>query len=512
MLRNSLSVFVFIGTIFSVSANASVKLTSGTFPFATDIDAIKGEAYLSLEYEGCEEPKPESVTLTPDLSSCNSIETELAQEEGKVLRSGKIGMIKLGYNNSKPRCSKGNQGYRKKTFFVKRNVISLYDQFRKAKCYPDHLAIYDSEGQAITRDLRDKTLCEIPKTKVTKEGFPTEDYSFFSVRANDKGFQVGDHTFYRYDHNSGAWEVSFKAKNQTRCGATKAEALPQLTKHQKLEGDPTHRYDEGKKQWCATYNLTTTVLGKFPQPLPIRTTDRTTGETRVHAVVNLTTDSRGRGVASIKAMPADAVYANTKELWAAQKRGDFRTKVDKSKGYLDFVSMRDDGRDGKPGSGMTRTIARSYLQEDGVLKHQKAVHFVPREVFGTRVTQGWCDKEHCFSQIQSSKIPLCESFAVNTKYKGNLCHSCLGMMPGHCATNRDQANFVRENLIQNENFELDNRLGEPVKKKSLLAGLLLNYDRIIKSPANPGCYEGTTPEFAEEFDPARSSASTPEKK
>ncbi len=442
-----LSVLTFL---FSPLAFSSLTLEQGSYANRTHVDTVLRTANLNFTYNGCDPyPSPERVRLVIDGDCRSAAQSSIAQNLGQTPMEARVGEVIAQYDeNANTNCA--NRITRR--LHTNLSLIGIYEDFLKKGCFPSHLVIKDGtspDNRRIWKAESNKSLCRLPETRITKSGFPTEDHNFFNLTANDNGFKVGDHTQYRFDHNA--------------------------------------------KQWCVKYQENPEKCGQWPSPLPLAYED--SGDKRIHlkATVSLSPD----GTASLRAI--NKTYKTQAELFNDQKNG-LLTQTDKAKGRIDYHTWR------KP-NGLIRAIARSYETDEPHANHQRSLNFFARNVFGVGVTNSWCSEEHCFLGVDDENLrpSLCGTspkIEMSRGGNGNTCHSCVGITPGHCAIEEPEVAIVREKLLQDEQFTIQNtgeyKLGQDIER-----GLAKNYERVVTNPKNPGCHQGYAPSFYDVFDTGR---------
>ncbi len=461
--------FCLIGfLLFSQKTWSSLRLEKGSYANPTLIDTLTASTNLNFTYHGCDPtPNPENIELVTD-GDCRLVrEYDLGQSDGLKSASGTIGEMIVRYKNDQTDCSRKYT----KTLHTRLSLKDAYEKFESKKCYPTHLLIRDSarrNSRYVFRTRKQKGLCTLPKINVSKEGFPTEDHDFFNLSANEDGFKIGDHTHYRYNHNS--------------------------------------------EQWCVSYRKNPYKCGQFPSPLPMAYKNTGTGRTYLKAVVSLSPD----GGASIFAI--DKNYPNVKAMFEDQKKGNF-TKVDHTKGRIDFRTWQKD-------NGIPRSMISSYEYDpdnpNG--RHQRSLNFFPRNSFGVGITRSWCPEEHCFlgmnaddiiaSRCQGKTGESLEECKFNIKKtscgkdpkielsrggNGNSCHSCLGITPGVCAIETHEVNIIKNRLIETDTLRINDQ-GEYVMKQGVESGLAANYAHIAEKPKKRGCFDGYARDSLDIFD------------
>lgn len=442
-----ISLFVF------QSASANLVLDPGSYANRTQIDTYTQTANLNFVYYGCEEnPDPGKVRLTAGKNCKAASEFFGGPTDPRKPLIGNVGEIVADYPESK-QCS---------TKYTKRlhtnySLAHLYNDFEKMGCNPSYLVIQDGTKNYKNwpiQEVQNKRICKLPDTVIHKKGFPTDiDSPKFTMKANDTGFKLGDTTEYWYDYDKREWCVQFTPKPKDKpCGA-------------------------------------------YPSPLPIAYHD--TADNKIHVIGTVSLSPNGE--AKIRAI--DKVFDNAQAMKDANKRGEL-TKTDISKGRIDFQTWR------KP-NGLARSIVRSYDNDGPRANHQRSINFFARNVFGTAVTHFWCKDEHCFTtakadKIKDNKCKLNPEVEMTNGGSGNLCHSCVGILPGHCAIGQTADNIevklVQSALLQDENFTIQDtgeyKLGQQVER-----GLVNNFSRMVENPKNPGCHPGYFPPYEDVFDP-----------
>ncbi len=449
----------FIGfLLFSTEALSTLRLEKGSYANPTIIDTLTDNANLNFTYHGCDpDPKAENIRLSTDGDCKLAQNYNLGQNGDAKSFSGTVGEMLVSYKGDKKGCSEKHT----KTLHTNLSLKDAYKKFEAKSCYPTHLVIRDSatkNKRAVWRTRNQRGLCRLPDTRVKKEGFPTEDFDFFNLSANEDGFKVGDHTHYRYNHNT--------------------------------------------KEWCVRYRKNPYKCGDWPSPLPMAYKNTGTGNVYLKAVVALNPN----GGASIYAI--DKNYPNTRAMFQDQKDGNF-VNVNHHKGRIDFRTYQKN-------NGVPRSMISSYEYdpEDLAGRHQRSLNFFPRNTFGTGVTHSWCPEEHCFlgmnvddiikSRCQGKtgdSLAECEFGIKRIRCKndktidltrggnGNSCHSCLGVTPGVCAIDTPEVNIIKKNLVETDTLKINSR-GEYVMRPGVESGLALNYTRIAETPKKKGCFEG----------------------
>ena len=128
-----------------------------------------------------------------------------------------------------------------------------------------------------------------------------------------------------------------------------------------------------------------------------------------------------------------------------------------------------------------------------------------RNLFGVGVTKSWCAGEHCFAdgkgeELKKSVCDGTEKIDMDKGGTGNVCHSCVGITPGHCAIQREEVTMVKDALKIGNGFAIMSN-GEYRPGRRAVDGLMKNLAHIKSSPKNPGCHDGYAPAFNELFDP-----------
>ena len=458
--NHKLKYFCFIGFfLFSTEALSTLKLERGSYANPTIIDTLTDNANLNFTYHGCDpNPKAENIRLSTDGDCKLGQNYDLGQNGDAKAFSGIVGEMLVSYRGDKKDCS---QKYTK-TLHTNLSLKEAYEKFEKKGCYPNHLVIRDSatkNTRAVWRTRKQKGLCTLPETKVKKEGFPTEDFDFFNLSANEDGFKIGDHTHYRYNHNT--------------------------------------------KEWCVRYRKNPYKCGQWPSPLPMAYKNTGTGNVYLKAVVALDPN----GGASIYAI--DKSYPNTKAMFQDQKSGNFKN-VNHTKGRIDFRTYQKD-------NGVPRSMISSYEYDpqNPAGRHQRSLNFFPRNNFGVGITHSWCSEEHCFlgmnindivkskcqgkttadswaeckSNIERMRCRKDKRIDLTRGGNGNSCHSCLGITPGVCAIDTPEVNTIKKKLIETDTLKI-NSSGEYVMRPGVESGLARNYVRIAETPKRKGCFEG----------------------
>ena len=450
--------------LFCFQVFSSLRLEQGSYANPTMIDTLTASANLNFTYYGCDpNPKAENIKLTTD-GQCHLVRNySLGQSGGLQSLSGTIGEMLVQYKGDQTNCSKKYT----RTLHTRISLKDAYEKFQSKNCYPTHLLIRDSKEQKKTRFVwrtrRQRGLCALPETRISKQGFPTEEHPFFHLSANEDGFKIGDHTHYRYNHN--------------------------------------------RQQWCVSYRKNPYKCGQFPSPLPMAYKDKNTGKIHLKGVVALNPN----GKASIFAI--DKTYSDLKELFEDQKNGGFR-EIDQGKGRIGF-------RTWQKANGVPRSIVSSYVYNPSKVmgSHQRSIYFFPRNSFGVDITKTWCPEEHCFHELDVKKLTSLKCTHLRDPEKNtacaedvrknnltcpkkphvklehggsrNICHSCLGMTPGLCAISKQQVQQIQQKLRQTDTFQITQQ-GEYKMRPGVEDGLAMNYMRMVETPKNKGCFVGYT--------------------
>lgn len=453
-----ISLWVLVPTSHS---KASLRLEEGSYANRTHIDSALRRANLNFTYRGCDRnPDPRRVQLTPDANCARSTPQDTGTSGSAHGRTSLEGRVTATYEDQRE-CEDSEQVTRR--IHTNHSLRNIYEHFERLGCRPTHLVIQDSDPEFLSQvrqSTQDPTLCSIPETRISKPGFPTDEHSFFNLSANDEGFKIGGHTEYKYNHDTGSWCVRYIPNNTGGC--------------------------EQPQDW--------------PGPIPmLHCTDtfenscsQGQGNYHVKGTVSLMPD----GQAQIRAM--NRTFSSYDAVFEAQKNGELTNTI-ASAGRIDFQTWR------KP-NGLVRTIVRSYDQDTPGANHQRAINFFARNVFGIGVTSSWCSDEHCFADVSQERLrpSRCEEnpqVNLHNGGSGNLCHSCIGILPGHCAIERQEVDYLRSKLRQNSQFTILDT-GEYKMGQNVETGLMANYNRIVTTPQNNrGCFEGHSPSFNHVFDP-----------
>ena len=455
-LKHFLRFFLLIFSLlfFSQHIFAELRLEIGSHYNRTHMDMAMGRANLNFIYRGCDRnPNPSDIKLNVDGNCKLARDHALGQSGGSTSRSGMVGDILATYTDKNPGCTTKVT----RRIHINKSLRDVYNQFQAKGCTPAFLVIKDGTGEGskgFIKDMNNKGLCTLPDTRISKPGFPTENFPFFNLTATDKGFKIGDHTKYEYDHNN--------------------------------------------KVWCVQYRNNPKKCGQWPSPLPMAYKDSGDSRFQVRGVVELGND----GKASIRAI--NKSYATQAELFEAQKRGEFEN-TDTSKGRIDYQTWR------KP-NGLVRAIARSYTVDSSNATHQRSVNFFARNMFGIGITNTWCPGEHCFADVteaslQASKCSDKPIINMTNGGNGNVCQSCIGITPGQCAIEKPEVDFLRTQLTSD--FPLTPQ-GEYRFGQNINEPLMKNFNRIVANPKTPGCQQGYAPAFDKLFDPGEALRETGE--
>ncbi len=442
-------------------AYGSLRLEQGSYANQTHIDAALRRANLNFTYRGCDRvPDPSRVRLTPDPNCTSQSPQTTGTDNGRTGVASLEGIVTATYEDQ-TECAENEKVTRR--LHTNHSLREIYNHFEQAGCRPTHIVIRDSDPEflsSVRQSTQDPSLCRLPETRIRKPGFPTDQYDFFNLTANDQGFKIGGHTEYKYNHDTGSWCVRYIPNNTGGC------RQPQ----------------------------------DWPGPIPLlhctdtseNSCSRGQGTYHVRGTISLQPDGR----AQIRAM--NRSFPNYNAVFEAQRNGEL-TNTDTSAGRIDFQTWR-------KSNGLVRTIVRSYDQDTPGANHQRAINFFPRNVFGIGVTSSWCPSEHCFADVtqerlRSSRCNQNPSVNLHNGGSGNLCHSCIGILPGHCAIERQEVDYLRSKLRQNSQFTIldtgEYRMGQNVE-----TGLMANFNRIVSTPQNNrGCFEGYSPSFDNVFDP-----------
>ena len=444
-------------------SQALLRLEPGSHFNPSHIDTALGRANLNFIYEGCDRnPDPRRVTLTADPSCTDEVSFRMGSNGNREAINTQVGEITVSYQDQTTTCEEKVT----RRIHTNHNLRTEYAKFLEMGCTPDHLLIKDTseEVNQIRKSMREKSLCQIPETVIEKPGFPTE-IPHFKMKANDKGFMIGD-TKYSYNHDHNVWCAVYVPRpdpnNPTGC---------------------RHHQD-------------------WPDQIPLLEKDKNSDRHFVRGTVSLLPG----GKAQIRSI--NKSYPNREAVTRAQMNGEW-VDNDKDKGRIDFQTWR-------KSNGLVRSIVRSYETDSPNSRHQRAINFFARNVFGIGITNSWCDTDHCFANVTQERLERHECTApasvnLHNGGNGNLCHSCIGITPGHCAIERTEVDFIRGKLQQNRQFRIMDTgeyslaelptQGQPVNfTRALEAGLMTNYDRIVTNPKNPGCHSGYAPSFDNLFE------------
>jgi hypothetical protein len=434
--------------LLSPTAHSSLELQEGSYANRTHIDPTLRRANLNFIYNGCDpNPDPSRIRINTD-GNCNQARNyQLGRDQGNTSISGTVGELVASYDEPN-----GTECAQRTTRRLHANISlqQAYEMFQRRQCFPTYILLRDSTrddaGIIVTR-RNESRICSIPDTRVTKAGFPTEDFAFFNMFANDSGFRIGEHTHYRFDHAQNHWCVKHR-ENDERCG-----------------------------QW--------------PSPLPMAYQDAS-GRIHVRGTVSL----GANGQASIRGI--NKTYNSMQQMHTDQRNGGL-TQTDTSLGRIDFRTWR------RESSGVVRSVVRSFETDTPQGAHQRTMNFMARNVMGAGITHSWCPDEHCFAGVsgetlQASRCQLDPSVAIDRGGNGNTCHSCIGITPGLCAVERSDVDSVRTRLLQDNDFRMLDT-GEYQFNQNIERGLERNFERIVSTPRNPGCHAGYAPDFNQIFDP-----------
>ncbi len=443
-----------ITLIQSPKALASLQLDGGSYANRTHIDTAMRRANLNFIYNGCDpNPSPSRIRIKSDGNCRLARNYNLNQEAGNSAVSGTVGELVATYEEpSSQTCA--NPVPRRLHSNV--SLESIYETFQKQQCFPTYFVLKDGDGEGalqIAQRRSDKGLCKIPDTRIKKEGFPTEDFDFFNLRANESGFRLGDHTTYRYDYDS--------------------------------------------KNWCVKHRQNDEKCGQWPSPLPMLYQGSADRRFHVKGTITLSPD----GKASVRAI--DKSYPSLKDVFSDQKMGGL-TQTDVSRGRIDFHTWRNI-------NGLVRSNVSSYETDEPRGHHQRSLNFIARNVMGIGITNSWCPQEHCFigvksEGLQSSSCNQPPLIDISRGGNGNTCHSCIGITPGLCALQPEEVQAVRARVVEDEDFKLL-ATGEYQFNENIDRGLEKNFSRIVSNPRKPGCHQGYAPAFTEIFDPGAASRS-----
>jgi hypothetical protein len=474
-MKKKLLLIIKIFLILSFNKSfAEISLEAGSYVNRSQIDSLRGKVNLNFTYRGCD-PNPSSDKIKLSISNeCRDVESYKLKSNGsQTAVSGKVGEIIASYDEPLKTCSENKKTTRR--LYTNQSFVKLYEEFQKRNCFPSHIVLRDGTAafhRRIAKNLRDRTLCNIPLTRIIKKNFPTEDHDFFKMKANDNGFKIGEDSNYRFDHD--------------------------------------------QKLWCVKYKENPEKCGHWPSPLPIAYKDDT-GDKKYH--LKGTVSLSPTGEASVRAI--DKEYSSEAALFNAQKNNEF-LQTDKSKGRIDFNTWRNDQ------NGLIRTVVKTFSKDDQT-SHERTLNFFARNVLGFAAGKSWCSLEHCFIEPPDNallKQKRCVNGAeskpnsacfnncaeepqmdMNNGGNGNACFSCVGITPGQCALKKDDIAALKSNLTENENFSINSTSGEYNLTENVESGIASIYTQLLSRPRNPGCYKGESPDYHEIFEPS----ATPER-
>lgn len=445
MFASGFSRFIIFGASFllSLNLNANLTLDNGSYHNRTVIDQWLRSAHLNFNYYGCDENANASkIKLTPT-TTCKKASDFFPKVASQQPLEGNIGEVVATYDGEPKNCP---NKFRKK-LFTQVPLERLYEEFTNRHCLPTYLVIRDGTNNYNSKHLLNKTLCRLPDTRIMKKGFPTDAYPFFNLKANDNGFKVGDNTQFRFDHTSNQWCVRFRT-NAEKCG-----------------------------QW--------------PHPLPLAYKDDADNKFHVKATISLSPN----GQASVRAI--DKVYATEQAMFQGQRNGDL-LKTDTKKGRIDYSTWR-------KSNGLVRAVARSYETDGPRANHERSINFFARNVFGSSITNFWCATDNCFhgvtaEKLATNKCSATPSVEMTNGASGNVCHSCIGMLPGLCAIEKREIDIMKSYIQESPAFTITEQ-GEYKAGQDVERGLIDNFNRIVKNPTHPGCHQGSYAEYPDVFDP-----------
>ena len=437
-------------SFFHVQALAKITLQNGSYSNRTHIDMALGTANLNFVYEGCDQtPDPSKIKLSTDGSCKDAKSYFLENSSGKKTISGTVGEITAKYNdNSTETCA--NQ--------VKVNISSnytldkIYKDFKKKGCKPTHMVIRDSDQKSHNRtppkSTGNKNLCTLQNTKVKKPGFVTDsmDILNFTAKGSMDGFKIGHETDYTYTPEKG-WCIDHVSR------------------------------PKDKEMPC----------GDWATPVPLAHYDTATKKFQVKGIISLRSD----GSAVIGTV--NKSYDSYNAIFADIKTGN--VKADKSKGALTYHTW-------KKRNGVKRALVSSY---DGKGKHQRSINFMARNIFGKESSQKWCAGENCFVDVE--KPPLSQhkckkelSLDMDKGGSGNVCYSCVGMLPGACATKPADVAKLKETIGENDSFNIT-KYGEYELESNATIGVRKKFAEMLSKPSNHSCVVGNAPDIRASFAP-----------
>ncbi|MEM7647280.1 MAG: hypothetical protein AAF203_10240, partial [Pseudomonadota bacterium] len=451
------------------------------------IDSFHGKVNLNFTYRGCDKnPSADKIKMKVNPDCLDAKEYQLKNPQDGTAVVGNVGEILTSYDEPQETCLESEKVTKRLHDY--RSFLDLYNQLQAKGCTPSHIVLTnlsnDKTVQRMHKSLRDRTLCSLPRTRIRKNNFPLDQDPRFHLKANDKGFTIGNHSRYWFDHDSKEWCVKYKEKEK-KCGVWGSPI-------------PLAYQDDGDKQ----FHLKATV-------------SLSPGGQAVFRAINKT-------------------FRSQAALFAAQKAGEL-VNTDTSKGRIEFRTFRNDR------TGLIRTKIESFRTDGPNATPERSMNLMARNIFGDAATYSWCSKEHCFyrppthaafnklscqtEENKTSQTKACYNSCdtengINMSHGANLgaCYSCVGITPGDCATAaetvgkdpKDKQNIsnksvaiLRSNFTENENFAIDPLTGEYRLKNNVTAGLSNMFSQMILKPANPGCHEGIS-SSSEEFLPSRS--------
>ena len=469
MSKNSISqtqlflilTFLIFSLFQSQEVFAKITLLNGTYTNRTHIDPALRTANLNFKYVGCDQnPSPSKIRLSTN-GDCKDASPYFLERDGNNTSiAGTVGEILATYYDDsavETNCTEKVT----RTLTSNYSISNLYEQLEQKGCKPTHLVVRDSDQSDFnhyTKATGSKALCKLKDTKITKDGFPTDELSILNMRANKDSFKIGSKSQYRFDNEKG---------------------------------------------WCIKYASNDEKCGTWPSPVPLAYHNKTTGNFHLKGVIRLGND----GKASIHAI--DKAYKSKDQMFNDLKNGG-ASPTDASKGHIEYHTWT-------KGNGIKRAIVRSY---DASGAHQRSINFFARNVFGRDATRQWCSGEHCFVDVE--RPPLQQHSCPNTPEvdldnggSGNLCFSCIGITPGLCSIKEDDVKVVKERLGEDDSFHLTT-YGEYALESStsldnnLHPGTLAlrkKFAQMISRPPYPGCHKGNAPERREAFDPSTDESS-----
>lgn len=434
--------------LIACPGHSILRLEVGSHFNPTHIDTALGRANLNFLYHGCDRnPNPNNLQFVPDSKCTKEVSYRMGSNGNRQAVTNMVGEITVSYKDATPSCEK--KVTRRFHANDKINFQNAYAQFLKMGCTPDHLLIKDTSAEVnqVRKSIRERTLCKIPPTVIEKPGFPTE-IPHFKMTANDEGFQIGD-TRYSYNHDHNVW-----------CAVYLPKPDPKNPSGCRFQQD-------------------------FPDQIPLLEQDIHSDRHFVRGTVSLLPG----GKAQIRSI--NKSYPNREAVTRAQMNGELLS-TDKDKGRIDFQTWR-------KSNGLVRSIVRSFEKDAENARHQRSINFFGRNVFGIGITNSWCGTDHCFAHVTQERLERHQcrqpsSVNLHNGGNGNLCHSCIGITPGHCAIERTEVDFIRSKLVQNDRFKITDR-GEYKMGQKVEQGIMTNYDRIVAHPKNPGCHPGYAPSF-----------------